>query len=128
MSLSCYCEEGDGSGWWYYNPKEDDFTTLEKRGYKRRKRCASCNNLIELNSDTLEFQRAREPLSEVEENIYGYEVNLSSLFMCEHCGEIFLSLQDLGYCLNLGYQSMQEYLEEYWELSGFSKKDSNAIT
>jgi len=110
VGLSCSC---GGDYDWYYNAPED----FIKFKPKRRKRCCSCGELINIGSDCLEFDRYK--ISE-----YGDEIYLASKFMCEKCGEIFLNLSDLGYCLTIGIYSMQECLEEYWELTGFEPKQS----
>ena len=83
-------------------------------GFKRRKRCCSCKTLIDFGAECLKFFR-------IKWNEYGNEVDLSSWFMCEKCGEIFLNLDDLGYCIYLG-DNMKETLREYWEISGFEPK------
>jgi hypothetical protein len=113
--LSCSCDYDD-SDRWYYIP--DNFSTFTK---KRRKRCCSCNTLIDINSQCVEFDRNRAPVSEIEERIMGSEISLANWFMCEKCGEIFLNLSALGYCINLD-KNMQEYLEDYWDLTGFTPK------
>ena len=111
MSLSCSCyTDGD---WWYFGP--DDFSILKT---SRRKRCCSCKELINIGACCTEFQRGREPLSYVEERIWGDEVQIADWYMCGKCSEIYFNLLELNYCLYLG-DSMQENLEEYWALTGF---------
>lgn len=68
MSLSCSCGDYDGDdiAWWYNTP--DDYTTLQT---KMRKRCCSCNELIDLGDTVLKFNRWRNPKTEIEEKIYG---------------------------------------------------------
>jgi hypothetical protein len=46
---------------------------------------------------------------------------MASKYMCKKCGESFLNLNDLGYCITLG-DNMKETLEEYWDLTGFMSK------
>jgi hypothetical protein len=55
MSLSCSCGEWDGDGWYW--KQSGDFTTLTG---KRRKRCVSCNELIDIGSECVEFERSRK--------------------------------------------------------------------
>ena len=112
MSLSCSCNYVDGD-WWYEGP--DDFTTLTT---KRRKRCCSCKELIDVESECVRFDRYRDPNSEIEENIYGTSVYMAAWYMCETCGEIYCNLTELGYCIYLG-DSMTESLKEYHEMTGF---------
>lgn len=109
--LSCSC----GSMMtWFLAP--DDFSTLKT---KRRRRCWSCEKFIEIGSECLEMERFRCADSDIEERIYGGEVPLATKYLCEKCGEIYLNLSDLGYCLSLGKGAMQEAIEDYWELTKF---------
>ena len=123
MTLTCTCGEYDGdSGGWAFIPAED-FVKFEG---KRRKRCSSCNELIEIGADSLRFSRWRSPCSIVEEHIYGSdgEVTIAPLHMCEKCGEIYLNLTEAGYCLSPD-NDMREHMKDYWEMTGFTpEKDS----
>jgi len=118
MGLSCSCGdwEGEPGSWTYFDP--EDFIKFSKA---RRKRCSSCKKLIGIGDDCLEFLRERAPYTEIEERICGEEIPMSPLFMCEHCGEIYLNLSAVGYCLSPD-NSMDEYLMEYHELTGFSQQ------
>jgi len=112
--LYCTCGDYfDCDTWYYYHP--EDFSKLTT---SKRKRCCSCKVLINKQAGCLEFPRQRQPRHDIEEEIYGDEVPLASYFMCEACGEIYLNLSDLGYCLDIT-QDMREYLKEYQELTGF---------
>jgi len=111
--LSCTC--GDQYEWYYIPP--DDFGQLSNR--KRRPRCVSCNALIDMGADCLEFESYREPRSYYEECRFGSEVPMASRYLCESCGEIFLNLSSLGYCIALG-DCMKDLLKDYWELTGFT--------
>jgi len=115
MSLSCECGYGEYD--WYY----DAPVKFEPFDRKRRKRCASCKELVEIGADCLIFTCYREPWSEVDERIYGDQVPLANKYMCGQCGEIFLNLTDAGYCLSLGH-NIKEDLEEYWDITGFKPK------
>lgn len=110
--LSCSCDF-DSDGWYYCFP--NNFSLF---GHKRRRRCCSCNKLIDIGAQCVEFDRYRPAITEVEERICGNEINLASWFMCEWCGEMFFNLESLGYCLTLG-DSMKENLEDYWNMTGF---------
>lgn len=118
--LSCACDDYNHD--WYYYPPED-FTKFEA---SRRKRCISCGVLINHKSACLEFSCWRTPYSYIEENIYGDEVPLANKYMCETCGEIFLNLESIGYCITLG-GNMKEDLRDYWDLTGFSPKKDGRI-
>ncbi len=113
--LSCTCSEWDGDpgSWWYFIP--NDFVQLNT---KRRKRCSSCKELIDIGADCLEFERERYPYTDIEEKISGSEIDMPPLWMCEKCGEIYLNLQDIGYCLG-PQDDMREALVKYHELTGF---------
>lgn len=111
MSLSCSCPSLEYAEWIYYDPV--DFTTLRTT---RRKRCCSCKKLINLGSDVLKFRRYRYPKSEVELKIYAgledTEIPMASWYMCEECGEIYLNLSALAFCIDIT-ESMQKALKEY---------------
>ncbi len=115
--LSCSCSEDDYS-WFYFMP--NDFVCLDT---KRRRRCCSCRNLIDLKSLCLKIERYRDPKTFVEDKIYEDvgEVPISPYWLCESCGEIFLNLTEIGYCLDLGID-LRKYLQEYHEISGFKQK------
>ena len=119
MGLACSCGEWDGDGWGWQC--DDKLTTLQTN---RRKRCVSCNELISLGAECVEFYRMRYAHPGVEENIYGEcgEIELASWYMCEECGEQYLNLSALGYCINLGNDNMLDLLKEYQELTGFTKQ------
>ena len=115
LSCSCY---NDYQYW--YSPIPECFETFQK---SRRKRCISCKELIEKGSDCVRFDCYRSPNHEIEENVHGDEVPIADKFMCEPCGEIFLNLSALGYCLEIGH-NVKEDLEDYWKITGFNPKNS----
>lgn len=96
MSLSCSCGDYDDSSWYYTFGK--DFTTLQT---KRSRKCCSCGTKIKPGDDCVKFERNRPPNSDIEYRIYGNEVPLASWYMCEECGGVFLSVDELGMCFNL---------------------------
>jgi hypothetical protein len=111
MPLSCKCGdwEGEGSGYW----KPEAFTTL---GTKRSRRCKSCKEKISPGDQCLEFQRFHYPADDVEIRIWGdngeVEIPDSSWFLCESCGEIYINLEDLGFCVAPD-ENMDDLLSEY---------------
>lgn len=118
--LSCRCDDITAARWWYYPPA--DFTTMP--GLKRRKRCISCNTLINKGAEyCVEFKRYRYPASEIEEKIVGDEIPIPSYWMCPSCGEIFLNLSAAGFCLDIVDMSMIEYMEQYRKEYGQGKND-----
>ena len=110
--LTCTCSYGE-SEWYYYPP--EGFKPLAGT---RRKRCCSCKELISLSIECLSFDRYRTPQSDVEERIYDDEVPLAPRYMCEKCGEIFLNLWDIGYCIDI-CDDMRDLMAEYWDITGF---------
>ena len=113
--LTCGC--GFDYEWYYDAPS--DFSNLETT---KRKRCLSCGCLIDIGAVCLKFRRWRQPNTDIEERIHGDEVELADGYTCDKCGEIFLNLYVLGYCLEFGMYTMQEHLEQYWELTGFEPR------
>ena len=119
--LSCSCNDDYEWDKWYMPPS--DFT---KFNGARRKRCISCRELIDFNTDCIKFENYRSPTSDIEERIWGHEVQLADSYACEKCGEIFLNLEELGYCVNLG-DNFIEALKEYWELTGFNGSAARGV-
>ena len=109
--LSCECENFDWDAEWYYTTPED-FSTLKSA---QRRRCQSCNKLIDVGSTVVKFNRWRDPNYDVEENIYGDEVPLAPWYYCEECGGLWLTLAELGYCLTIG-DNIQDDIRDYREL------------
>ena len=116
--LSCSCDFGDYDEW-YDIPQ--DFSTFN---LARRKRCWSCKELIDKKSQCVKFNKYRRTKSYIEERIYGDEKQLADWYLCECCGEKYLNLQALGYCILLG-SDLQELLAEYWQENGFTPKGAN---
>ena len=107
--LSCSCEfdiEIDEP--FHYIPKE--FVVFKKL---RRKRCISCAELIEHKSECVEFKWQKQDES-------GNEIEMASTFMCGDCGEKYLNLTSIGYCIDLG-ENMEYYMEQYRTLDESEK-------
>lgn len=112
MGLTCEC--GDFSpdpGQWYWNEAATDYKVYP---FKRRRKCCSCGETIELSALCTEHKRVKVPESDVECNIYGDdgEVPLASDWMCERCSDLYLSLESLGYCVS-PRDDMRELVKEY---------------
>lgn len=102
---------------WYYEPP-NDFSVFDRMISKR---CVSCHEkMIKFGDCCLIFKRWRYPKDWIEENIYYDCVPIASYYMCGSCGEIFLNLHEIGYCLDIEIP-MAEYLESYHEMTGFKK-------
>lgn len=110
MGLSCSCDYDLEPGMVGYEPYED-YTTLIG---KRRTRCCSCKDLINLGAVVFGFYRFKVANYKIEEAIYGEggEVPRAHHFMCETCGDIYNSLDELGFCLDID-NNMNTLLKEY---------------
>ena len=73
MSLTCNCPDCSGSDSWYYYPPKGNFELMPK--LIRRKRCCSCRSFIDQGREYLRFERRREPKNDIEETIYGDDMN-----------------------------------------------------
>lgn len=107
--LTCECPDYGGEGWMYFPP--DDFSILQT---KRRRRCKSCKELIDKGALCLEFGRMKYPETDFEISFYGddTEIDLPAYYMCESCGEQYLNLSELGFCVDI-LSNMFELLEQY---------------
>ncbi len=112
MSLPCYCDFDGVDAPWYFLPAND----YEALGTKRRQRCRSCKELIDLGAICLRFARTREARDAVEERIYGENdpeaIALADWYFCERCADLFLSLEELGFCLSIE-DDMRQVVKEY---------------
>ena len=109
MPLTCSCS-GDYD-WFYESP---EFYSIFD--YKRRKRCCSCGDLIDIGSyagrfESYEFDEA------------GDEKYLAPNWMCETCTDIFFTLEDLGYCIVLKSDNMKDLLAEYHDQKEWEAKE-----
>ena len=107
MSLSCGCDDWGDDADWYWS--DDKFVVLAT---KRSRRCRACKTILKPGTECLELTRFRGPRTDFEERIYGDEVPLASRYLCERCAGIYLSLEELGFCLN-PEESMDAQLAEY---------------
>jgi len=97
MGLSCECDfdSYDYESWWI---PSDKFITLV---LPRRKKCTSCNSVIQLADTAMPFYHYRRPNSDIEESIYGDEVETAPTYMCESCGGLYMALELLHEYLRL---------------------------
>lgn len=112
MPLSCYC---DGDGDWFHEPP-DDYSVLDT---KRCRKCASCRERIPVGALVLKMRCWRYYKDEIEHRIHGYcddaEIEMPYRYLCERCGDLYLSLDELGFCLNLG-EDMRELVRDYADM------------
>lgn len=113
MGLMCECDTDwyPVPGDWMWSGGSGAYVPLTT---KRRKRCCSCKDLIDVGALTIEHPRARVPDTDIEIKIYGDdgEIPIASDWMCERCGDLYLSLDELGYCVN-PRDDMRELVKEY---------------
>lgn len=109
MSLSCSCDSSEEYSW-SYTPA-NDYSILET---SRRKRCSSCNNLIDLGSTVALFQIERPVRTFIEESIYddGW-IPLANKYLCEECADLYFSLQDLGFSCVAPDENMKDLIKLY---------------
>ena len=109
MSLSCSCD-GDYD-WWYTT--SGDYAPLST---KRSRKCCSCRERIPVGALSVAFDCYKFPENDIEERIYCDEVPLAPKFMCERCGDLYNSFDELGFCIKLG-DDMRELVREYAEMN-----------
>jgi len=112
MPLSCSCYN-DNPDFYVYPPA--DYSEMPV--FKRRKRCASCETLIDAGAIVAKFTRDRCPRSGVEEAIYGDGPNipLADQYQCETCADLYFSLVDLGFECVMPDENMRALVREYAE-------------
>lgn len=118
MSLSCECDTDDCA--WYYSPRD-----YEPLATKRARKCCSCKARIAVGDLALPFTRWKTPeYDTIDERIYGEggEVPLAEWYMCERCGDLYLSITELGYCIDLGRDDMREIVKEYAEMAAHAAR------
>ncbi len=113
MGLSCnFSDDGDCA--WYFTPPND----ISILASNKRKRCTSCKELISIGDASYKFERFRYAQNEIEDRIYGdgTEIPLASWYMCEKCGDQYMNLEALGFCVDITenmFKLLEEYVEEY---------------
>lgn len=111
MTLSCGCDyDYDGDAEWYYD-SNNRFKPLDT---KRARRCRACKTLVKRGTTVLQIARWRGPKTDMEAHILGEdaEIHLAPWYLCERCGDIYSSLTELGFCVDLT-ESMDAQLAEY---------------
>lgn len=117
--LTCGCG-WDGDYEQYYEIA-DEFTPFKGT---RRKRCTSCNKLINIGESTLKAFLLGYAGDAIEEKIYEDNPILRRTFTyCEECGEILLNLNEYGYCFDLK-ENMHALLAEHWGNTGYKPPEA----
>lgn len=102
MGLSCECDSDGDYAWFYRSP--DDFSIMDRR---HAKPCSSCGCAIFNNAIVLKFECV-----DIADN------PIAPKYLCEKCGDLYLSLDELGFCNIAPDQSMSALLAEYHEHYG----------
>jgi len=108
MPLSCECS--DDSDWFYEPP--NDYSKLDT---KRCRKCSSCRERILVGALVLKMRCWRYPgYDTIEEKIYGEgsEVPMAYRYLCERCGDLYLSLSELGFCMSID-EDMRDLVRDY---------------
>lgn len=124
MPLPCSCDFEPEFGMWQVEYWRTDYVVDFKPFLgERRKRCCSCNELINIGAMSIEFPRVRYPNNAIEAKIYGRDpdgcdweepwIRMAPIYHCEKCGEIFLNLNSLGFECLKPVENMPEMLKEY---------------
>lgn len=121
MGLSCSCNYDDdiqdGTIYWC---EMADYVPLQT---KRRRRCCSCKEMINIGDLCCEVKKARTTKNEVEWKIYGEgaEILTAPAHMCERCADIANSLSELGYC-DEPWEDQRKRAKEYAHEHSQAKK------
>jgi hypothetical protein len=110
--MSIHCDYGDYGDFDWHWAKSSEELPLDT---KRSRKCCSCKATIKVGELTTKVYRSRPPNNEIEERIYGDEVPMSTWHLCETCGDLALSLDELDFCYSLGDQSLKDQIKEYRE-------------
>lgn len=115
MGLACGCDNDwyPDPGDWFFSGGTNKYVPLST---KRRKRCCSCKELINVGALAIQHPRSRVPDDDIEINIYGDdgEIPIAPDWMCERCSDLYLSLDELGYCVS-PRDDMRDLVKEYAE-------------
>jgi len=113
MGLMCECDTDfcpePGDWYWYSSPK--DYSVLP---FKKRRKCCSCDELIDVNGVATKHDRVKVPDTDIEISIYGEdgEIPIAADWMCERCSDLYFSLSELGYCVS-PRDDMRELTKDY---------------
>jgi hypothetical protein len=74
--------------------------------------------MIKPGDTVLKFSRWRPTRNRMEERIHGDEIPLAPYYLCESCGDLWLSLTEIGYCIapDENVPALIEELKKYKEV------------
>ncbi len=113
-----------GCGCGFFDNDESTYTPptrFSRLDTVRRRRCCSCQEMINIGDECVEFKRYRDARNDTEERFHGSEVHLAPWFMCESCGEMYLNLAWYGHCIPLP-DDMRQLMREHRILTGFGPR------
>ncbi len=115
MSLSCDSGDdgdyGDSDRWWYNPLPESPLDT------RRSRKCISCADKIKVGDIARKVCRYRNATEfEQDRGIANDEVPMSNWYLCEKCGDLASSLEELEFCYSLGDESLQSQIAEYRQM------------
>lgn len=127
MSLVCGCDtewEPEPGDWCWDGVK--DYQPLP---FKKRKRCCSCGGMIEIGSPAVEHTRSKVPDTDIEVKIYGEDgmIPVASDWMCERCGDLYFSLEEIGYCVN-PREDMRRLVREHVAIQDDNKPEPDKLS
>lgn len=112
--MSLFCDAGgpdtDGADWWWYQPADE-----APLATKRSRKCCSCGAKVGVGDTARKIERYRPATGWEEMRRLGDEVALADWYLCESCGDLADSIAELGFCYNLGGESLQQQIAEYRE-------------
>jgi len=107
----------------FYHDIEVDYTTAPV--LRKRKRCASCDTLINPGAVCTSHPRWTFPRSDVEERIVGgddIEIPLAPTWLCEKCSDLYFSFIEKGFAV-LPCEDMNDNLVHYHDYVYLEGKD-----
>lgn len=120
MGLSCDCDyQGCLDVDWYWWPPKD----YQELSTKRSRKCSAlgCKRKIAVGDLCIEFERTRQPRTEVELKIYDEEdcqaIGLASYWLCEECADLWFSLEELGFKCVSPDEDIRQFVRDYATMS-----------
>lgn len=116
MSLACSCDHDFRPGDIGFYIKEYDFSVITENT-----QCSSCGKQIRTGDTGVKIDRFKVT-NEYDDNEDKYKwAPFTPEYLCEHCGEIYLTLAEIGYgCI--APEDTLEAQREYWDLTEFDPK------
>lgn len=122
VELDCECGDPYDCEWYFLSPdKGEEFEPFQE---SEPCKCGSCKRYIQIGEDCIKFPCYNANECAVDEN--GEELDEDRLefisYLCSDCGEQWLNLTDIGYCIPIN-ENVMDYLREYQRITGFIKPE-----